>query len=208
LENTLFLSIAVFFFMTGRGRISIDRLILPKLDPPAWLARDAVIPLRIGMGVSLVVVAFTEKLANQPLALDFLRVHPLNFTAALGLPISDEMFVLAAGSVELLIGLFILLGIFNREIVIVALLPLNLTLSVSNQTELIGHLPFYGIMALLLVWDAGSENRREWLDGVCGTRRAASVREARTGGTVDATSAPKPIRASPALDVIRERQRD
>ena len=60
--------------------------------------------------------------------------------------------MLFAGSVELLIGLWITLGIFNREIVIIALLPFNLTLSVFNQTELAGHLPFYGIMALLVVW--------------------------------------------------------
>ncbi len=176
-ENALFLGVAVFFFMAGRGPLSIDRLLVPKLEPPAWLVRNAVIPLRIGLGISLVVVAFTEKLANEPLAFDFLERHPLNFTAALGLPLSNELFVLFAGSVELLIGLWITLGIFNREIVIVALLPFNLTLSVFNQTELAGHLPFYGIMALLLVWEAGSENRREWLAGVTGTAEAASIAE-------------------------------
>jgi len=174
-ENTLFLGVAVFFFMAGRGPLSIDRLLVPKLEPPAWLVRNAVIPLRIGLGISIAVVAFTEKLANQPLALDFLRGHPLNFTAALGLPLSNELFVLFAGSVELLIGLWIALGIFNREIVIIALLPFNLTLSVFNQTELAGHLPFYGIMALLLVWESGSENRREWLAGVLGTAEAESI---------------------------------
>ena len=181
-ENTLFLGVAVFFFMAGRGPLSIDRLLLPKLEPPARLVRNAVIPLRIGLGISLTVVAFTEKLANQPLAADFLRGHPLNFTAALGLPLSNELFVLFAGSVELLIGLWITLGIFNREIVIIALLPFNLTLSVFNQTELAGHLPFYGIMALLLVWDTDSENRREWLAGVSGAAEAASVAEFASAG--------------------------
>jgi uncharacterized membrane protein YphA (DoxX/SURF4 family) len=175
LENTLFLGVAVFFFMTGRGPLSIDRLLLPNLEPPAWLVRNSVIPLRIGLGISLTVVAFTEKLANQPLALDFLKTHPLNFTAALGLPLSNELFVLCAGSVELIIGLWITLGIFNREIVIIALLPFNLTLSVFNQTELAGHLPFYGIMALLLVWETGSENRREWLAGVSGNVEVKGV---------------------------------
>ncbi len=127
LENSVYLGAAVFFFMAGRGPVAIDRILFPKLEPPPSLARNAMIPLRIGLGASLTVVAFTEKLANQPLALDFLKTHPLNFTAALGLPISDELFVLAAGCVELLVGLWILLGIFNREIVIFALLPFNLT---------------------------------------------------------------------------------
>ena len=177
-ENTLFLGIAAFFFMAGRGPIAVDRLLLPKLEPPARLMRNAVIPLRIGLGISLTVVAFTEKLANQPLALDFLRTHRLNFTAALGLPISDDLFVLAAGSVELLVGLWILFGIFNREIVIVALLPFNVTLSVFNETELAGHLPFYGIMALLLLWEAGAQNRREWCSGVAGRVETASIASA------------------------------
>ncbi len=167
-ENSVYLGVAVFFFMAGRGPLAVDRLLLPRLEPVASLARNAIVPLRIGLGASLTVVAFTEKLANQPLALDFLNAHPLNFTSALGLPISNELFVLAAGSVELLIGLWITLGLFNREIVIVALLPFNLTLSVFNATELVGHLPFYGILAALLVWDAGSANRREWLSGLSG----------------------------------------
>ncbi len=82
-ENTLFLGVAAFFFMAGRGPISIDRLLVPKLEPSPWLIGNAVVPLRVGLGISLTVGAFTEKLANQPLALDFLKNHPLNFTAAL-----------------------------------------------------------------------------------------------------------------------------
>ena len=48
--------------------------------------------LRIGVGISLVMVAFTEKLANPQLAQSFLLQHPLNFTAALGMPMSDATF--------------------------------------------------------------------------------------------------------------------
>ena len=166
LENATFLGIAGFFFLAGRGPVSIDRMLFPRLEPPERWQRAAVVPLRVGLGVSLAVVAFTEKFANLPLALDFLKKYPLNFTHYVGVPLSDETFVLCAATVELVIGLWIALGIFPREIILVAWLPFNLTLSVFNATELVGHLPIYGIMALLLVWKPGADNRDAWVDGL------------------------------------------
>lgn len=166
LENAHFLGLAAFFYLAGRGPLAVDRLLFPRLEPPARLVRLAVPALRLGLGASLVVVAFTEKLANLPLATSFLEQFPLNFTRALPVALSDEAFVLAAGSVELLIGLWLMLGLFPREIILVAWLPFNLTLSVFNWGELIGHLPFYGILAVLLVWQGDREDERRWLDGM------------------------------------------
>lgn len=166
LENATFLGIAGFFFLAGRGPVSIDRVIFPKLEPPESWQRNAVVPLRVGLGVSLATVAFTEKFANLPLAMDFLGKFPLNFTHALGVPMSDELFVLCAATVELVVGLWIALGIFPREVILIAWLPFNLTLSVFNVTELVGHLPIYGIMALLLVWNPGEANRDDWVAGL------------------------------------------
>ncbi|MGI8470031.1 MAG: DoxX family protein [Pyrinomonadaceae bacterium] len=166
LENSLYLGLAAFFFFAGRGPISIDRLILPRLEPSARLMEKAVPALRAGLGVSLIVVAFTEKFANIPLAADFLGRYPLNFTAVFGIPMSNETFILCAGAVELLVGLWILLGIFPREIILIAWIPINLTLTIFNWTELIGHLPIYGALALLLVWSPGRENLALWLSGL------------------------------------------
>jgi len=140
------------------------------------LARNAVIALRIGLGASFVIVAFTEKLANLPLALAFLQKYPLNFTWFLGPPLSDHTFVLAAGAVELLVGLCLLFGVFAREAIVVAWLPINLTLTYFDTTELIGHLPIYGIMALLLIWIPGRANRDEWIQGLRFFRTAARRR--------------------------------
>lgn len=163
LENAVYLGIAAFFFLAGRGPIAIDRFMFPALEPSESLARHAVTALRVGLGASFVFVAFTEKLANLPLALAFLQRNPLNFTSYVGVPLSDHTFVLAAGCVELLVGLCLLFGVFSREIILVAWLPINLTLTYFNATELVGHLPIYGIMALLLIWIPGEENRKQWL---------------------------------------------
>jgi hypothetical protein len=163
LDNALYLGIAAFFFLAGRGPVAIDRFMFPRLEPPAALARHAVTALRVGLGVSFVVVAFTEKLANLPFALAFLQRYPINISRYLGVPLSDHSFVLATGSIELLIGLTLVFGIFAREIIIIAWLPINLTLTYFNTTELIGHLPIYGIMALLLIWIPGKLNREQWV---------------------------------------------
>ena len=148
-------------------------MLLPRLEPPESSARYAIPALRVGLGVSFLVVAFTEKLANIPLGLAFLENYPLNFAAGLGFPISDEVFVLLAGSVEFLIGLWLILGIFPREIVVLALGPTNLTLTVFSWTELIGHLPIYGILAVLLLWGSGKDEAL-WLRGLKGRRTESS----------------------------------
>ena len=169
----LYLGFAAFFFLAGRGPYSVDRMLLPRLEPPESSARYAIPALRVGLGVSFLVVAFTEKLANVPLGLAFLESYPLNFAAGLGFPISDEVFVLLAGAVELLVGLWLLFGVFPREIVVIALVPTNLTLTVFSWTELIGHLPIYGILAVLLLWGRGKDMEL-WLKGLKGRPTVSS----------------------------------
>lgn len=166
LDNAYYLGIAAFFFLAGRGPYSIDRLVLPRFQPSPQQMEIAVPALRIGLGLSLVFVAFTEKLANVPLAQAFLQDYPLNFTAALGIPMTDQTFICMAGSVELLIGLCILFNIFPREVVLIAWIPVNMTLTIFNWIELVGHLPIYGIMALLLVWQSNRENTQRWVEGL------------------------------------------
>jgi uncharacterized membrane protein YphA (DoxX/SURF4 family) len=166
LDNVLYLGFAAFFLLAGRGPLSVDRLLFPRLEPRVELSRYAVPAVRVGVGLSLAFVAFTEKFANLPLGLAFLEEYPLNFTGALGIPLTDEVFVLCAGTVELVVGLWIALGIFVREVVVIAWFPTNLTLTLFAWEELIGHLPIYGVMAVLLVWGVGAKNLSLWAEGL------------------------------------------
>lgn len=151
-ENLHYLGAAVFFFCKGRGPYSIDRLLFPRLAPSPELAKHGLKLLRISLGAGFVFVAFTEKLANPTLAHAFLSQFPLNFTTATSFPLSNEVFIWCAGTTELLIGLFLAFGIFPRVIIIAAWGIINLTLTIFSWVELVGHLPIYGIMAVLLVW--------------------------------------------------------
>ena len=120
--------------------------------------RASLLALRLMVGGSLVVLAFTEKLARPDLALEFLDRYPaFNILQSVGLDVSDLTFIRLAGSMELLFGLLIISGALPQLAVIVAGIPFNATLFFLGTEELIGHLPIYGAMLALLVY--GSSER-------------------------------------------------
>jgi uncharacterized membrane protein YphA (DoxX/SURF4 family) len=168
LENLHYLGFAAFFFLAGRGPYAIDRLLFPALDPSPAAARLAMPSLRVATGLSLAVVAFTEKLANPALAEAFLQKYPLNFTPWLGIPMSDQVFVQCAGATELAIGLCLAFGLFPRVVICTAWLFINMTLTIFDWVELAGHLPLYGVMSVLLIWTPQESDQRLWTKGVLG----------------------------------------
>jgi hypothetical protein len=153
IEHTEIIGVAFFLFVMGRGPLAFD-MALGKLNKPVErLAPYAVPVLRVALGVSLTVVAFTEKLWNIPMGLAFLADHHFNFFPYIGMSgIDNTKFLLIAGTVELLVGLMLISGAYVRLVIIVTLVPFNLSLPFLGWRELVGHLPTYGILALLLLW--------------------------------------------------------
>jgi hypothetical protein len=151
LEMGHFVGIAAFLFASGRGPLAFDILLQRLHRPIPRLLHPGLTTLRVATGLAIAVTAFTEKLGNVPMGVAFLARHPFNFLPAIGLDVDDATFVLLAGTVELTIGLLLASGAFVRTTIVVLWLPFNLTLPYLGWTELVGHLPLYGIMALLLV---------------------------------------------------------
>ena len=153
IEHTEILGIAFFIFATGRGPLAFD-MALDRLNKPVpRLIPSAVPVLRIALGIGLTVVAFTEKIWNVPMALAFLQDHNFNFFPYIGVTsIDNEKFVLIAGTIELIVGLMLIAGTYVRLVILITLIPFNLTLPFMGWRELVGHLPTYGILALLLLW--------------------------------------------------------
>lgn len=151
LEQVHILGIAIFLFITGRGAISIDRVFrqqkaLPVPEAPAI----ALTLLRVCMGVGIAFGALTEKLLDPGLAGALLADRPyLNFVAGLG--VSDGQFAYAAGLTELVIGLVIVSGRLTRPVMAVGAVLFTATLPIFGWLELLGHLPYYGIMLTLFV---------------------------------------------------------
>lgn len=112
--------------------------------------------LRIGMGLGIIIVALFNKLLDPAFALEFVRTHTVNFMPALGFQyFSNELFVLAAGLVELLIGMLLVLGILPRLVGAVLIGVFTLTLFSFGIQELVGHVPLYAIAFGLIVEGAG-----------------------------------------------------
>jgi uncharacterized membrane protein YphA (DoxX/SURF4 family) len=105
--------------------------------------------------------------------MEFLRQHPINFTPFFGTPMSNGSFASCCGAVELVVGLSVIFGLFPRAVLVIAWLPFNLTLTVFSWMELVGHLPYYGVIAALLVWTPSAEDRELWIRGISGLRSRA-----------------------------------
>lgn len=71
--------------------------------------------LRISVGISLIVLAFTEKLMFPELGLSFLDVHQWNFMQIVGFDwFSNKLFVLSTGFAELIFGIVFIFGYLTR----------------------------------------------------------------------------------------------
>jgi hypothetical protein len=147
------LGMALFVLIAGPGRWSADHELGEARDPAPFDTARAVWALRVAAGAALIAVAFAEKLANPDLALSFLADHPnLNVADALGIPLSDLEFIRIAGGVEVFFGLVLISGALPQACVLIAAIPFNATLWFFGSTELMGHLPIYGTLLVLLVY--------------------------------------------------------
>lgn len=134
----------------------------PSVDRLRW----ALLALRVGVGVALVVLAFSEKFTNPAMAIATVEQYPaLDVFAWIGIDLSPTTFITIAGAVELLFGLLVISGAFPQVAVLVAMVPFNATLLLFGQTELVGHLPVYGVFLALLVYgsDPATSQLVRWL---------------------------------------------
>lgn len=155
-EQTLFAGIGVALLVLGR-----------TIPPPAiarrllFLAdyeREAVAALRILTGFSVLLLGFTEKLLAPERGLEFLRDHPdFNVPRAfLGMEwFTDARMVTAAGMTEAVIGLLLISGVLPRMVILAMWVPFNATVAFLPPVELLGHLPIFGIMYVLLLYGSG-----------------------------------------------------
>lgn len=168
LEHSLFLGVAFFMFVMGRGPAALDMTLQRFHRPLERLVPRAVPTLRVMTGIGIIVLAFTEKLWNVPMGVEFLERYPLNFFPAIGFEgVDDATFIVIAGTVELTFGLVLVSGAFVRLMTLILWVPFNLTLPFLGWRELVGHLPIYGIMALIVIWgEERSETQYAFVKGV------------------------------------------
>lgn len=114
--------------------------------------------LRVGTGLNLIVLGFTEKILAPELTADFLAHFHWNFMQLLGMhAFSDYWFAFSAGVVEALFGIFFVLGLVTRTTTLVLAVFLATTLVLLGPVELLGHLPHFSIAIVLAVLGRGSK---------------------------------------------------
>jgi hypothetical protein len=157
LEAIPLLGIAAFLIVLSP---SPDRWGATEVDP--LTVRRAMQLLRLGVGIGLIVLAFSEKFANPDMARAILHDNPdLNVFELVGIGLSDTNFIRIAGSTEFLFGLLVLSGAGPQVMTLVAAVPFNLTLLLFGATELIGHLPVYGALLAIIVYGSGASTAKE-----------------------------------------------
>lgn len=116
--------------------------------------------LRVGTGLNLMILGFSEKILNPSLTANFLSSYHWNFMQTIGFEkFTDYWFAFSAGVAETLFGLFFLLGLVTRTTTMALTVFLMTTLYMLGSVELIGHLPHFSIAIVLLVLGAGARVR-------------------------------------------------
>lgn len=157
LDQALFVGIGVALFVLGRT--IPPPAIAARLLPLGEYERQSVSALRVLAGVSFLWVGFTEKLLAPDAGVAFLAEYPRFNVMREFLGWGwwmDERFVIAAGVVEAAAGLLLISGVMTRVVILILLAPFNLTVAFLPPIELLGHLPIFGIMYVLLLYGSGA----------------------------------------------------
>jgi uncharacterized membrane protein YphA (DoxX/SURF4 family) len=152
-EQVLFAGIAFYLVAVGRGVVPFEGVEVDRTAATDRLLPHALTVLRIAAGTTILVLAFTEKLLNARLGIEFLQRYPeFNLGRQAGIDwFTDERFVYAAGIVETIAGAALLAGFLPRVVILALWIPFNLGIAFLPPEELIGHLPILSTMYVLLV---------------------------------------------------------
>jgi uncharacterized membrane protein YphA (DoxX/SURF4 family) len=164
LEQVHLLGAAVYLFVLGRGAVSLDRLLGRRRSLEHSQAPQlALFLLRVAIGFGIAYGALTEKLLDPALSAALLQQRPeLNVLRGIG--VGDPQFVYLAGLAELVIGAVILSGQLTRPTMALGAVLFTITLPLFGWLELLGHLPYYGMMlTLFLTPDADAPRVRRQL---------------------------------------------
>lgn len=153
-ENIWVLTTALFIMIVGNDYFSL--VSYRELGKYTQRFKLYAMPiLRMGVGASLFILGFSEKILNPEYGLNFLEDHPWNFMQHLGFSYSDYLFTISAGSVEAILGLVFMLGILTRLNALVVAIFFSIPLFILGPIELTGHVPHFAAVVLLLMFGAG-----------------------------------------------------
>ncbi len=163
------LAIAFAILVLGNALPGIDDLFGFELFP-RWHGLRAYAPtiLRIGIGIAFSFLAVYEKLLNPRLSAVVIEKFALDAI----IPVSVPMWVLAAGLIELAVGLAILFGLMTRLSVATAFIVLSLSFFFFGE-DVASHITIFGTLSVLFVTGGGPWSIDSWW--TTRTKKAANL---------------------------------
>ncbi len=154
LEHFEYIAISLYLYTRGPGKYSLA----------GWRHKDNLSKIytkysnhslklyRIGIGLTLSILALSEKLINLSQSHDFLNSYHWNFLSSLGL--EDRGFIILIGALELVVGMALILNLVPRAVVALILALMIVTASLLGVQEVYGHLFALGLFTAIWVNDS------------------------------------------------------
>ena len=146
------------FLILGPNMCPLDQRLSKRLKIDFKRFEHLPLPIiRIGLGLTLIVLSIHNKLLTPALPLAFLDQHTLNFMPYLGFAnFTNLHFAYSAGVAELTLGFLLVTGVATRFTAMILAAFFLATLFTIGSLELTGHAPLFGILLLLVVRGSGS----------------------------------------------------
>lgn len=159
LGNLDFFALGLVVFILGSSKPGIDHLIgIPFSFYYPSLHRYVPLLARIGVGGSLIFLALYEKFLNPSWFASVVEQYGLY----LAIPVSVSMWVFSAGAIELVVGLFLLLGFKTRLMSVVAFFVLSASFFYFHEA-IFSHVTLFAILSLLFITGSGEHSIDHWL---------------------------------------------
>ena len=179
LGNLEFAAAAIAMIILDNPRPGLDDILLfPKIALKEFKKYIPLI-LRLGLGGSLIFLALYEKLLNPHLS--ELVVTQYSLTTIIN--VSPAMWVVSTGIVELILGIFFIIGFRTRLTSAVAFMVISVTFFIFRE-DVYSHVTLFGILSVLFVTGAGAYSVDRWI-----TRKEPKISPLRPRKIIDQTPA-------------------
>ena len=160
LGNLDFFAVVLSLLIVDNERPGIDDLLgMPHFSPLKKLKKYVPLILRLGIGSAMIFLAVYEKFLNPHIS----EIIVTDFGLMNVFPVSPEMWVFSAGTIELALGLALIIGFQTRLVSAVTFVVLSLSFFYFNE-DVASHITLFGTLAVLFITNGGTK----WsMDNTC-----------------------------------------
>lgn len=141
-----FLAMSVSLLLLDARRPGVDHLLGITVTHLQNFKKWIPVILRVGVGTSFVFLAVYEKFLNPDLAAYVVDITNLQNV----INVSSNMWVLGSGTVELILGALLILGVYTRVVSVISIIVLSLSFFYFGE-EVTSHITLFGALSAIFV---------------------------------------------------------